>query len=108
MLPHSLSAGLAPGLTIGVFAVTAERPGRGKLAETVTDHLLGDEDRHVRSSVVDSDRVSDHVRVDGAGPRPRANHPALVATVQKVDLLAKIRIDEWTLLRTSNHGASVW
>src|SRR6266511_1753091 len=52
----------------------AERPRRGELAELVADHLLGDEDGHVFTAVVDGDRVADHLREDRRGARPGANH----------------------------------
>ena len=47
--------------------VGAEGAGRGELAQLVTDHRLGDEDRHVLAAVVDGDRVTDHLREDRRG-----------------------------------------
>src|SRR2546428_3556955 len=43
-------------------AVPAERPRRSELAETVADHVLGDEDGHMPATVVDRDGVTHHRR----------------------------------------------
>ena len=43
----------------------AEVPRRRELAELVTDHLFGDEHRHVLAAVMDGDRVPDHLGEDG-------------------------------------------
>src|SRR5437762_1359295 len=45
----------------GVVPVHPERPCRCKLSQLVADHRLGDVDRHVLATVVDRNRVADHV-----------------------------------------------
>src|SRR5688500_20041771 len=59
-----LQGGRALGGSPRVSAVGARR---SELAEPVPDHVLGDEDRHVPTAVVDGDRVTDHLREDDAG-----------------------------------------
>src|ERR671935_2627542 len=83
--------------------MTAERPGRRELAELVTDHLLGDEHRHVLAAVVHRDRVSDHLREDRRGPRPGADHPLLVRRVHRLDAAHQPPLDERPLLRAPAH-----
>ncbi len=63
---------------VGVLAMTAEGAGRRELAQLVTDHLLGHENRHVLPAVVDGDRVPNHPREDRAGARPGADDLAVV------------------------------
>src|SRR5688572_5577308 len=46
-------------------AVALERAGQRKLAELVSDHVLGDVHRHELPAVVDGDGVANHVRRDG-------------------------------------------
>ena len=65
---------LAARSSVGIFAMTAKGAGRREFAKLVTDHLLGHEDRHMLPAIMDRDRVPNHVREDGAGARPGANH----------------------------------
>ncbi len=41
--------------------------------------------------------MPDHVREDGAGPRPGADHAALVRPVQMHRLFSELRVDERSL-----------
>src|SRR5205823_1428446 len=86
---------------LAVARMAAERPRRSELAELVPDHLLGDEDRHVLTAVVDRDRVPDHLREDGRRARPRADHPLLVRGVHRLDAAHQPLLDERPLLRAS-------
>src|SRR5262245_16453562 len=54
----------------GASGVAAIRARRRELPEAVADHVLGDEHRDVAATVVDGDRVTDHLREDHARPRP--------------------------------------
>ncbi len=53
--------------------VAAEGARQGELAETVPDHVLGDEDRHVAAAVVHGDGQADHLGHDRRGARPGAD-----------------------------------
>src|SRR5664279_173207 len=53
-----------------ILDVTAERAGRSELAQLVTHHRLGDEDRHVLAAVVHRDGVAEHGRHDHRAARP--------------------------------------
>src|SRR6478735_10221058 len=83
--------------------MAAEGPRRRKLAELVTDHLLGDEHGHVLAAVVNGDRVPDHVREDGRRARPGADHPLLVLLVHRLDAAHQPRLDERPFLGTAAH-----
>src|SRR2546421_11347624 len=85
--------------------MAAERARGRELAQLVPDHLLGDEDRHVLSAVVNRDRVPDHLREDGGRARPGADHPLLVAVVHRLDAAHQPLLDEWPLLARSAHLA---
>src|SRR5919109_632954 len=96
---------LQRGRALGVLAVAAKGPRRGKLAQSVTDHVFGDEHGHVAPAVVDGDRVPDHLREDHAGARPGLQHAALVALVHLVDAAEQARVDEGSLLDGTPHRA---
>src|SRR6188508_736608 len=87
----------------GPTGVAAEGPRRRELTEAVPDHVLADEDRHVATTVMDGDRVPDHLREDHARPRPRLEHLALAALVHVVDAAEQARVDEWSLLDGTTH-----
>src|SRR5947208_5253644 len=72
-------------LRLAVAGVAAEHPRRRELAELVADHLLADEDGHVLASVVDRDRVPDHLREDRRRPRPGADHLLAAGLVHAAD-----------------------
>src|SRR6266508_3871023 len=75
--------------------VAFEGPRQGELAELVADHVLGDEDRHVRAAVVDGDRVADHLREDRRAARPGLQDALLAPRVHLLDaaqqLLVRVR-----------------
>src|SRR5512146_1447829 len=83
-----------------------EGPRRRELAELVTDHLLGDEDRHVLAAVVDGDRVADHLGEDRRGARPGADHVLLARLVHRLDPAHQPLLHERPLLRTATHLAA--
>src|SRR4051812_25182075 len=90
---------------LGVVSVRPERARRGELPELVTDHRLGDVDRHVLAAVVHRDGVSDHVRHDRRTPRPRADHALVVALVHVRHLDHQVLVDERTFLDRARHLA---
>ena len=67
------------------------------------DHRLGDEHGHVLAAVVDGDRVPDHLREDGRGPRPGLDHLLVAGLVHLLDALHQALLDERALLRGSAH-----
>src|SRR5258708_32062949 len=69
------------GLGGGATPVPLEGAGGGELAEPVADHVLGDEDRHVATAVVDRDGVAHHDRQDHPRARPGLHDLLLVARV---------------------------
>ena len=56
--------------------------GRGKLAELVADHVLGDVDRDVLSPVVDGDGVTNEGGEDGGGSGPGLQNLLFTGLVQ--------------------------
>src|SRR5207244_3574192 len=84
--------------------VTLEGPCRGEFAELVADHALGDEHRDVLATVVDGDRVPEHVGDDRRPPRPGLDHVLGVLVVLLVDLLEQVVVDERALLQTAWHS----
>ena len=77
--PRSL---LSPSAPISIFAVSAEGSGWRELAEAMSDHLLGHENRHVDFPVVDRHRVTDHPREDRRRSCPGADHAPLARAIQ--------------------------
>src|SRR5256885_2386505 len=75
-------------------AVALERAGHRKLAELVTDHVLGDIDRHELAPVVDGDGVADHVRDDGGAARPGLDDLLVALAIHRVDLRLQMAVDE--------------
>src|SRR5213594_847391 len=73
LLPER-GAALGPG-------VRTKRPCGGELPELVPDHRLGDVDRDMLATVVDGDRVSDHLRNDRRSAGPGLDHALVPATV---------------------------
>ena len=61
--------------------MTSKVAGGRKLAQFVTDHLLGDVPRDELVPVVNGDRMADKVRRDHAGTRPGLDHFLLLATI---------------------------
>ena len=52
------------------LGVSPKGTGGGKFSEFMTDHLFGDENRNVLSSVVNGDGMTNHGRDDGGSPWP--------------------------------------
>src|SRR5262245_49765735 len=83
--------------------MTAKCPRRRELAQLVSDHLLADEDRHVLATVVDGDRVPDHVREHGRRARPRLERTLLPGGVHLLDAAHQPFLDERPLLGRTAH-----
>ena len=61
--------------------MTSKVAGGRKLAQFVTDHLLGDVHRDELVPVVNGDRMADKVRRDHTGAGPGLDHFLLLATI---------------------------
>src|SRR5206468_9495155 len=83
--------------------VALELPGRRELAELVPDHVLRDVDRNELPSVVDGQRVADHLGGDGRAPRPGLDDLAVAGLVHRVDLLEQMSVDPGALLQGACH-----
>src|SRR6266542_6280600 len=92
-----------PRRLLGLVAVAAEAAGGRELAQAVADHVLADQYRHVALPIVDGDGVADHLREDGGGARPRPDHLLVPALVELLHLLAKVAVDERSLLGRTRH-----
>src|SRR5919199_5710029 len=102
--PRVAPASAAAALLV-VLLVTAERAGRGELAELVPDHRLGHEDRDVLAAVVHRDGVPEHGGDDHRAARPGADDLLGVGLVLRRHLAQQVVVDEGALLETPWH---VW
>src|SRR5262249_31136698 len=96
--------GLPTAAPLGLTTcMAAEVASWGELAEPVPNHVLADEHRHVLAPIVDRHGVPDHLRINGRGPSPRANHPLFSGGVQPGDFLRQVLVDEGALLERTTH-----
>src|SRR5450759_5853382 len=93
------------GRAFGVLPMPAERAGRGKLTETVADHVLGHVDRDVLLAVVHGNCVTDEVREDDGRARPALDDLLLVLLVHRLDAAEEPRLDERSLLDRTRHAS---
>src|SRR6266508_6589797 len=91
------------GLCGLLAAVTLEDPGRGELAELVSDHVLRDVHGNELSPVVHRDRVTHHVGHDGRAAGPGLDDFLLPRGVQRGDLLHEVVVHESALLDRACH-----
>ena len=66
-----------------------ECSGGGKLTEFVSYHVLGDVNRDMSSSVMDSDRMSYHGREYSAAAGPGLDNRLVAGCVHRINLLQK-------------------
>ena len=74
-----------------------------KLAEFMTDHVLGHKNGLENLSVMNQKRVPDKIRRHHRAPGPGFNRFFSARTVHLVDLLQKMRLDEGSFLQRSCH-----
>ena len=86
-------------------AVRLEDTRGRKLAEFMTDHILGYIHGHKGFAVVDVERVADKVGCDGRAARPRLDGLASARLVRLLDFLEQVVVDEETLFDRTCHGA---
>src|SRR5690606_24741874 len=99
------SSDLAAARLPVVLLVTTERAGRRELAELVTDHRLGHEDRDVLAAVVHREGVTQEVGRDDRPTRPGLDDRLRALLVLSVHLLLQVVVDEGPLLQAARH---VW
>ena len=80
-----------------------EGTGGGELAQLVTDHILGDIDRHVLAAVMDGEGVADKVRENGGGAAPGFQDALLTGLIHLLNPFHQHRLYERTLLYASTH-----
>src|SRR5262249_28313294 len=107
------SAGPGAGGGLGdllLRRVPAERPRGRELAELVTHHVLGDEDRDELPAVVHREGVPHELGKDGGPARPGLHHLLLVPLDEVLDLLQEVRVHEGALLDRTCHvlALSYW
>lgn len=68
---------------------------RCELSQFVTHHLVGDKDRDMLSTVVNGDRVANHLGKDGGGPRPSLDDFFFTAGIHSFHLSHEVVSDEW-------------
>src|SRR5277367_2207999 len=82
-----------------LYGVALKGACRRELSELVPDHLFGHIDRNKFPSVVDGNRVPDHVGNDRGTPRPRLDYFLFTARIQSFYFVAQVAIDKRPLLR---------
>jgi hypothetical protein len=74
--PNTLRRGLL------ARGMPAESTRRGELAQSVADHVFGNIDRDVSASVMDGNRMSNHLRENDACATPRTQNSLFTLLVQ--------------------------
>src|SRR5438128_11914448 len=74
-------------LSLAISRVGIECPRRSEFPELVPDHIFRDEYRNKLSSVVHSDRMTDHLGCNRRAPGPRAYHLSLPGLVHSNNFL---------------------
>ena len=80
------------GLLAGLVAAECAR--RGELAQSVADHVFGNVDRHVAASVVNCDRMSNHLREDHRSAAPGADDFLFIFLVHGLNSFKQFRFNE--------------
>src|SRR5215469_15951789 len=86
--------------------MAVEGAGRRKLAEFVTDHVLGDEHRNKPVAVVDTKRQADELREDRRAPRPRADDLVATRAAYLLRLLQEVAVDKRPFPYRASHAPS--
>lgn len=85
--------------------VRLEDARRGKLAQLVADHVLGDVHGDKRLAVMHAERVPDKVRRDGRTTGPGLDRFLGARLNRLLDFFEKVVVNEETLLDGTCHGA---
>lgn len=65
----------------------------------MADHIFGNVNWHMPSSIMDRDGVANHLGENCARPAPSPDDLFLAPLVQIFDFLQKFRADKWALLK---------
>src|SRR5258708_24737071 len=90
-------------LRLAVAGVTMEGPGRGELAEFVTDHVFGDDHGDMLQAVIDAEGEADELRQDGRAARPDLDHVLAARIACSFRLLQDEAIDKWAFPNRTSH-----
>src|ERR1041385_5733223 len=90
-----------------VRAVFLERARQRKFAETMADHVFGDEHRVENFSVVNIEGEPDEIRRDHRTPRPRLDRRFLIRAPGLLDFLHQVTIDERTFFNRATHSSEI-
>src|SRR5574343_573749 len=103
--PQTCTSFHVSSLLLGLLAggVTLERPGQRKLAELVTDHILGDEHRDMLPAIVDRDRQADELGEDRRTTRPGLDRALVIGGANGLDLVDQVRINKRALFERTSH-----
>lgn len=80
-----------------------ERSRWRKLAKLMSDHVLGYVDGEEASTIVDGDRLPDHLWEDRRSSRPRFNGSAIIGALVN-DLLHEVIVNERAFFYGSRQG----
>src|SRR5512143_756026 len=81
-------------LRLLVRDVALEGPRQRELAQLVTHHVLGHEDRHMLAPVVHRDGQADEVGQHGGTTRPRLDRALVVRAAHGFDLFKQMPVDK--------------
>src|SRR5574343_470253 len=103
--PQTCTSFHVSSLLLGLLAggVTLERPGQRKLAELVTDHILGHENRDMLLAIVDRDRQADELGEDRRTTRPGLDRALVIGGANCLDLVDQVRINKRALFERTSH-----
>jgi hypothetical protein len=81
--------------------MAAEMAGWGKFTQLMAYHIFGDIDGYMPPTIVNGDRVTNHLWKNGAGPAPGANDFLFALGIHDFDLFQKFGLNEWPFLQRS-------
>jgi hypothetical protein len=74
--------------------VASEQAGGGKLTQTVAYHILGDVNRDMPTSIMDGNRMPNHLRENSAGAAPGTEYFLVTTLVHYLDFLQQFRVNK--------------
>jgi hypothetical protein len=83
--------------------MTSERPRYCKLAELMADHILGNQDGDVITTVMNGNRQTNHVRNDQRPSRPGFDRPPVIRRGSRTNLLYQMVVNERSFFYRSRH-----
>ena len=87
--------------------MASKRSGGGELAQLVTNHILGNVNRNMFSTVVNREGVADKIREDGGSAAPGLEDALFAFFVHFLNPLEQHRLYKGSLLNTSAHSILV-